>query len=433
MNISKQITVGYALMLILMLLISGFSIFSIIRLNKASANIAGRFQTISNLLHAKGVENNTPGQPFSFEKDMLIDSITISDKQVKYSYIGNFTVLAIALLFGGVMTLIFPRVITKPIMGLVDTAKQVANGDYTSRAPDLGRSSELSTLINIFNHMLDKMEHNRSELEKKNNENLELLEATRKFNETLEAKIDEATQELKEKQEELVRSEKLAAIGEIATGVAHEIKNPLTGIYLALDMIRSEAAAPDDLHETVSDIISEINRLDRIIKQLLELGSPKALNLMQCDPNEIVERALDLVSIQSKEKGIKIKKELHSKEQFYVDCEQIEQVVLNLLINGIDAMDDSGTLTVSTKSFDENVHIRIEDTGCGLSDDDIEKIFTPFYSTKEHGTGLGLSISNSIVETHRGKILCSSGNGCGTAFTVVIPKGLGGEENRAMA
>ncbi len=421
MNISKQITLGYALMLALMIVISGFSILSIYKLDKASENIEGRHQTISELLSQKEQDKDTLSRPLSLEKEMLAESITISDKQVKYSYISNITVLAIALLVGGVMTLIFPRVVTKPIMGLVETAKEVASGNYSSRVHDHSRSSELSALIETFNRMLDKIEHNRRELEKKNSENLGLLEATRRFNETLEAKIEEATLELREKQKELVRSERLAAVGEIATGIAHEIKNPLSGIYLALEMMRNETSNPEH-RETISDIISEINRLDRIIKQLLQLGSPRTLNLVKCDPNEIVERALDLVSRQSEDKGIKIDKRLHSREQFYVDHEQIEQVVLNLLINGIDAMDGSGTLTVETKSSGGNIYIRVEDTGCGLSAEDKEKIFTPFYSTKVNGTGLGLSISSRIVEMHKGKIFCSSQNGGGTAFTVVIPQ-----------
>ncbi|MBI2486738.1 MAG: GHKL domain-containing protein, partial [Deltaproteobacteria bacterium] len=247
---------------------------------------------------------------------------------------------------------------------------------------------------------------------------------TKRFNEILEAKIEEATKEIKEKQDGIIKTERLATIGELATGIAHEIRNPLSGIAVALELMKNETHN-EEHNQTISDILKELGRLERIIKGLLQLGHPRSLNLIECDPNDIIETALSLASLKAKEKGIMVEKKLGCKDRFQVDPEQIQQVLLNLLINGIEAMDgSSGKLTVETEGSNGHVEIKISDTGCGLSEKNKERIFQPFYSTKEHGTGLGLSISRRIVETHKGKILISSEKGKGSTFTVVIPKNL---------
>jgi signal transduction histidine kinase len=419
LQLSKQITLGYALMFFLMLFISGFSIYSIYKLDKAASNIEGRFHTLSSLLNK---ESKT--QEYYFSTEMLTEAIRISDEQVKYAYITIFTVVGIVLLFGGILTLTVPRVITRPILRLVDATKRVTSGDFSHRVKDLNGSSEISMLTRAFNNMLESIEYHEKELEKKNEENLRLLEETRRFNEVLEAKIEEATREIREKQKELIKSDRLATIGELATGIAHEIRNPLAGIAVALEIMKSETDN-EEHKQTISDILKEIDRLGRIIKELLQLGQPRSLNLIECDPNEIVERAISLVSLTVKERGISIEKKLGQVEPFRVDPEQIEQVLINLLINGIEAMNGSpGKLAVETSSSNDHVHIKVSDTGCGFPEENKEKIFQPFYSTKESGTGLGLSISSRIVEMHKGKILVSSEEGKGSVFTVIIPKNL---------
>jgi signal transduction histidine kinase/HAMP domain-containing protein len=359
---------------------------------------------------------------------MLAEAIRIAGEQVKYTYITISTVVGIVLLFGGILTFIVPKVITRPILRLVDATKKVASGNFSYRVEDLNGSSEISMLTQAFNNMLESIEYHERELEKKNAENLKLLEKMKRFNEVLETRIEEATREIREKQEELIKAERLATIGELATGIAHEIRNPLSGMAIALELMKDETTNPEH-KQTISDILKELARLERIIGELLQLGHPKSLNLIECDPNEIVETALNLISLKAKEKGISIEKRLECKERFQVDPEQIEQVLLNLLINGIEAIDGSspGRITIETGSSDGEVQIRISDTGCGFSQENKERIFQPFFSTKEHGTGLGLAISRRIVETHKGRILISSEEGKGATFTVVIPTNLTGE------
>ncbi|HEX3036869.1 MAG TPA: ATP-binding protein [Thermodesulfobacteriota bacterium] len=418
LNLSKQITLGFALMLFLIVIISGFSVYSVYRLDQAASNIEGRYNTISSLLSREGTKTQ---RYVSFENEMLLESIKISDEQVKYAYITTLTLVGITLLFGGIITLMAPRVITRPVSRLVNAAKFAASGDYSYRVEDIRGDSEISTLIRAFNNMLESTERNKEELEKKNAENLRLLETTKKFNEVLEARVKEVTREIEEKQEELIKSEKLATIGELATGIAHEIRNPLSGISVALELMKSETEV-EEHKETISDILKEIDRLGRIIKELLQLGRHRSLNLIECSPNEIVERALNLVYAKAKEKGIEVEKKLNCKEQFCVDYEQIQQVVINLLINGIEAIDGSGKLTVETENSDGHVKIKVADTGPGFPEEIKEKIFRPFFSQKEHGTGLGLPISSRIVESHKGRIVVSSEIGKGAMFTVVIPK-----------
>ncbi|MEX0999497.1 MAG: ATP-binding protein [Thermodesulfobacteriota bacterium] len=418
MNLSKQITLGYALMFLLMLLISGFSVYSIYNLDKAAENIKGRYTTLSKLISDKREANEG-----FFANEMLLEAVKISDEQIKYSYITVFTVIGVILVFGIILTFFIPRVITKPIFNLFKAAESVAEGDYSYRVDGVKSSGEINTLVQAFNHMIDNIEISNRELQKKNDEILKLLETTKRFNDVLETEIEEATREIKEKHKALIKTEKLATIGELATGVAHEVRNPLSGIAIALELMQAETEN-EEHKQTISEILNEIVRLERIVKGLFQLGHPKSLQLIECEPNDIVERALSLVNMRAKSKGVTIEKQLGCGNQFNVDHEQIEQVLLNLLINGIDATGSFGTVKVETKNCNGTVEIAVSDTGCGFSENDIDKILQPFYSTKERGTGLGLAISNGIVEAHGGKMHISSKKGSGSRFIVEIPNNL---------
>lgn len=400
-------------MFFLILVISGLSLYSIYRLDKVTSNIEGRFTTLSNLLSKK---ERTP-EPLRFEDKMIAEIRKITNDQVKYAYINVFTVGLIALLFGGILTLMVPRVITKPISRLVNATKWVASGDYSYRIKNpSGGAEEISSLIGAFNDMLENIEC-------RGEENAKLLEETRALNQTLETRVEEATREIKEKQAQMIKSERLAAIGELVAGIVHEIRNPLSGIAVALGLMKNEVQELEH-KQTIADVLKEIDRLNRIIKNLLQyaqLAHPRKLNLVETDPNEVVERVIGLMNPTAQEKGIEVEKKLNPTEPFRVDPDQIEQVVMNLIINGIDAMNSHGKLTVETQNADGYILIKVSDTGHGLSEEVKEKIFRPFYSTKPNGTGLGLSISLGIVEMHEGKILISGEKDKGSTFTVMIP------------
>lgn len=419
MNLSKQITLGFALMFFLLLVMSAFSIYNIYRLDKSASNVEGRYNTLSSIFSNKDIL-----QGGYMSNELLLETVKISNEQVKFAYINIFTIVGVTILFGGALTFIFPGFITKSIYQLVNAAKAVSSGDYSYRVKMEKTSNEMSLLINAFNNMLENIESNNKMLEEKNEEIYELLQVTKRFNEKLEAKVEEATKEIKEKQKELIKSEKLATIGELAAGVAHEIRNPLSGIAIALELMTNETDNSEH-KQTISDILNEILRLDRIIKELLQLGHPRSLNLIECTPNEIVEKALNLVTLKAKEKGIEIRKEFKCDGTFFVDYELIEQVILNILLNGIESMDKyPGKIAIQTIKNNGFVSIVISDNGRGIDEKDTEKIFQPFYSTKAKGTGLGLTISSRIIENHLGEIIIDSKEGSGTSFTLKIPSDL---------
>ncbi len=413
MRLNRQITIGYAVMFFLILAISGLSLYSIYRLDKVTSNIEGRFTTLSSLISKK---ERIP-EPLRFEDKMISEMRKITNEQMKYAYINVFIIGLVALLFGGILTLMVPKVITRPISRLVNATKWVASGDYSYRIKDPGGGAqEISTLICAFNNMLEN-------IERREKENARLLEECKVLNQTLEARIEEATREIKGKQAEIIKSERLAAIGELVAGIAHEIRNPLSGIAVALGLMKNEIQ--DTEHkQTITDVLKEIDRLNRIIRDLLQyaqLAHPRKLNLVESNPNEVVETVLSLMSPKAEEKGIRIEKKLNSTESFRVDPDQIKQVVMNLIINGIDAMDGPGKLTVETQNTNGYVLIKVSDTGQGLSEEAKEKIFRPFYSTKPNGTGLGLPISRGIIEMHKGRIHVSSEKDKGSTFTVMLP------------
>jgi two-component system NtrC family sensor kinase len=419
LKLSKQITLGYALMFFLILIISGFSIYSIYRLDEAASNLEGRYTTLYKLI-SKSSNKELTSENEKFGSEMIDQALNLIDQQVMYSYTNIFLVVGIALLFSGVIAVLFPMKITKPILRLVSATKSVGSGDYSYRVENLGGSNEIAELISSFNKMLQNIQFTHED-------NVKLLEQTKRFNEVLEEKIEEATRDIKEMQNELIKSERLATIGELAAKIAHEIKNPLSGISIALELMKAKTP-DDDQRKKVSEILSEVARLDRIIKDMLQIAKPAELFLQDISPNEIVEKAVTLVSPKADERKIKIDKNLNCRDSFYLDAEKIEQVIINLLLNGIDSINGTGgKIIVETEILKNELYIKVSDSGCGFPEVEIEKLFQPFYSTKRTGTGLGLAISKRIIESHNGRIIVSSEEGKGSTFTLVIPNKLNDE------
>jgi two-component system NtrC family sensor kinase len=403
-------------MFFVILLISGFSIHSIYRLDKAASNLEGRYTTLYKLI-SKSSNKELTSENEKFGSEMIDQALTLINQQVKHSYTNIFLVIGIALLFSGAIVVLFPKKITKPILRLVNATKSVGSGEYSYRVESLGGSNEIDELISSFNKMLQNIQVTHED-------NVKLLEQTKRFNEVLEEKIEEATKDIKEMQNELIKTERLATIGEVAAKIAHEIKNPLSGISIALELMKNKTP-DDDQRQKVSEILSEVARLDRIIKDMLQIAKPPELYLRTTSPNEIVEKAIALVSTKADERRIKIDKDLSCGDSFCLDPEKIEQVLLNLLLNGIDSIDGTGgNITVQTEILKNELHIKVSDSGCGIREVEIEKLFQPFYSTKRNGTGLGLAISKRIIESHRGRIIVKSEIGKGSVFTLVIPDNL---------
>jgi two-component system NtrC family sensor kinase len=299
--------------------------------------------------------------------------------------------------------------ISKPLQRLEEVAKKIENGDYRSnfliKAP-----REIENLSTSLNRMAKELENEKNELENWAN--------------TLENKVEQRTDELKKIHDQLYRSEKLASLGKLAAGVAHEINNPLTGVLTNSSLLLEDLEDSDPRKEDVQVIVNETIRCREIVKRLLDFARQTKPQKKLTNINQIIENIILLVRNQSSFRNITIKKSLcENIPKIMADLDQIQQVFINLVLNASEAMSNGGQLYIESKLAANNdyIEIKFKDTGCGISDLDKAKIFDPFFTTKGHGTGLGLSISYGIVERHGGKIIVDSIQGSGTIFTIFLP------------
>ncbi|MCC6713480.1 MAG: HAMP domain-containing protein [Candidatus Dadabacteria bacterium] len=430
MTLDKQITIGYIIMLLIIVAVSLFCMFSIDSLKNTKSTIGDRQYTLTEIITGVTDESGEPRNVF--EKESLFGAVKAADRQIAIAYMNIISVAVLAIIFGGVITVLFPRRITKPILSLVRAAENVKDGDYSYRVKDISGTDEIAKLVSSFNRMLSSIESEHGELEKKNAEleekdalNNMLLEETRNFNRVLEEKVSEVKADLEKKHMELLRTEKLATIGEIATRIAHEIRNPLSGIAVALENLKS-GNIYGERDGRIQEIISEVSRLDNIIKELFQLAKPREVSLVSGDPNELVERVVGLTSPGAKLKAIDVEVvPARGGNEIFLDFELMEQVLMNLVINAIDSIDGpGGKVTISSYNSGDTFNIEVSDTGSGIAPMNMERIFEPFFSTKKTGTGLGLAISKRIIEVHKGKITVESREEKGSRFTLTLPANL---------
>jgi PAS domain S-box-containing protein len=227
--------------------------------------------------------------------------------------------------------------------------------------------------------------------------------------------------ELKRMEEQMTNSEKLASIGRLAAGIAHEIGNPLTSIFSFVQILR-EIEQEEFKKDSLKTISFHINRISEILKQLsgfskMPIGEPR-----QCQINEIIESSINLIQYDKKAKEIDIIEKLSpSLPEVSIDCNQLSQVFVNLILNAIDAMPNGGELTVKSFVKRNNIVIQFKDQGLGIPKENLIKIFDPFYTTKEKGTGLGLAVSYNIVKKMNGTLTVESEVNKGSTFTITIP------------
>jgi two-component system, NtrC family, sensor kinase len=227
---------------------------------------------------------------------------------------------------------------------------------------------------------------------------------------------------------QMERADRLASIGEMAAGIAHEIKNPLTGIASAITIISDDFFPSDPRKEILGEVLDQVKRLDKTVNDLLFFGRPTDPEPVCTDLNAVLKKTLMFASQHRGSKGGLIEKVLQLQDDLppvYVDPKQIQQVLLNLILNGIQAMQSGGVLTLRTALTQENgkqwVIVSISDTGQGIPDQILGKIFTPFFTTKAQGTGLGLAICHKLVTQQGGSIKVESEDGKGTVFSIELP------------
>jgi two-component system sporulation sensor kinase A len=251
-------------------------------------------------------------------------------------------------------------------------------------------------------------------------ERKKMEEKLKEYAEHLEEKVEERTKELKQAQEQLLRSERLAAIGQVAAMVGHDLRNPLTGISSATYYLKTKLGSKIDKKtmEMLKLIENDIQHANKIIADLTEYSKEIRLELTETNPKSIVLEALSKVKIPH---SIQVSNLAKTEPRVTIDVEKMKRVFVNIINNAIDAMPEGGKLTITTRESDGNVEIAIADTGTGITKEVLEKIWTPFFTTKAKGMGLGLPICKSIVEAHGGKISVESIVDKGITFTVAIP------------
>jgi hypothetical protein len=253
------------------------------------------------------------------------------------------------------------------------------------------RNDEIGDLGRNFNHMTQQLRESRKEIE--------TMHRT-----------------------QMSRAEHLATLGELATGLAHEIRNPLAGIAGVIEIIGRDLPPTSPAREMVKDVRIEINQINRILTDLLETARPHPPKMMRSNLNTTVEHAVMLARQQVLSQPIKIElQQAADLDEVEHDSDQIHQVVLNLLLNAVQAIEGAGTVRVEIGSEDDCARVTVSDTGRGIPEQQIPNIFRPFYTTKGNGTGLGLSLVRRIVEEHHGRINVTSAVGKGTRFEVLLP------------
>jgi len=254
-----------------------------------------------------------------------------------------------------------------------------------------------------------------------------LLERTQKIYRQLKKshqKLQTSHKELENAQTHLIRTEKLASLGQLAAGVAHEINNPLGTITIFAHLLLKTMSDDDPHREDVKMIIDEANRTKEIVQGLLSFARETKLRPGLTNINELIEDVLSLVTNQSLFHNIKIEKQLaENLETTFADGTQVKQVFLNIILNAAQAMQGQGELYITTEkdSKKQLITIKIKDTGPGIADHIMKKLFDPFFTTKEKGTGLGLAISYGIIERHLGKIDVETEIGVGSTFIITLP------------
>lgn len=306
--------------------------------------------------------------------------------------------------------LLTQRYICQPIQGLLKQTQDLSEGDLSARF-DNPPPDELGDLGRAFNAMAENLAQAQGEL--------------KDWGATMEHKVVERTHEVEEMQGQLVRSAKLASMGEMVAGIAHEINNPLTGIMMFASLSAKQKDLPVQVQDNLNMIVSESGRCSKIVRGLLQFARASIPEKKRTSINQIIVQSLELVAHQTIFQDVDVCYEpAENLPEIEVDIDQLQQVFFNMFINAGQAMPEGGQLTILTQVLEQEgmLEIVVQDSGSGIEAADLDRIFDPFFSTKaQQGTGLGLSVSYGIIRNHGGTVDVDSREGEGTRFSIRLP------------
>lgn len=291
----------------------------------------------------------------------------------------------------GALLVVLTYTVQRPMVELQQKIAELGSGDLGVSVSFANRNDEIGDLGRNFNQMVRQLRESHEEIER--------LHRT-----------------------QMSRAEHLATLGEMATGLAHEIRNPLAGIAGVIEIIGRDLPSSSPARSVVKDVRQEIARINHIVTDLLQTARPHPPEVRRSDLNVTVEHAVMLGRQQALARGVEISLNKDSSlPEVEHDSDQIHQVLLNLLLNALQAIERNGKVAVSLHRHGMNAVVEVMDNGRGIPPENLPNIFRPFYTTKGDGTGLGLSLARRIVEDHQGRIDVTSTVGQGTTFAVVLP------------
>lgn len=351
--------------------------------------------------------------------DVKMSLAAVDRRVTKARNIMIFSSLMMALIISTVSGLFIYRMVQKPFRALKQGMKTISGGNLKTRL-DCESTSEIGDLSRSFNKMADDLGEARKEVGE--------------WAQTLEDLISRKSEELEQVQEQMIHMEKMASLGKLSASVAHEINNPIFGIltYTKLSQRELENDVVDQttlaaVRSNLSVIQKESIRCGDIVRNLLDFARPTGGDFARYHLNESIQHTLRLVEHHFETKQISVKTVFTDKEdEITCDANQCQQAILALFMNAIESMTEGGSLTIETEASGAEFIIRISDTGAGIPEEKLPRIFEPFYTSKNSGArntgqGLGLSVAYGIIKRHRGKIDVESSVGKGTTFTITVP------------
>jgi len=331
----------------------------------------------------------------TLSKDLDRSAREKAERAISLSQTAALVLFLLFLIFGLAALFVISHSVVRRLKILTTAIEKTEKGDFSS-LPAPEKQDEVGVLIKAFNKM--------------------------------EADLIERDEELSSKNTELFQSRKLASIGTLASGVAHELNNPLNNIYLAAQILSKEAGKETTctpiIKETVGDISSQTLRVKRIVSDLLEFAREKAPERKRVNIIKLIRDVIEQMKASGEIDGMRCDFISEDIIELSADRHLMEQLFINLFTNARDAMEGQGLLKIEVQPLHNDVRIAVSDSGKGIPMSDIPRIFDPFFTTKDRGTGLGLAIVYSIIKKHNGKIDVKSEGGKGAVFTITLPKGL---------